>query len=329
MDYELKGLPSTNMFKYATKELSQDAFLCWLLSWADDKHQKSKLNGPARQLLSRLLGEELPEPLKVKVKAQKHRIDILVLINDDKLLLIEDKTFTSDSVNKLKGYIDVAASQYEGRVIHPVYLKLGNQSDTSAVEEAGYTLFTRRDLLDTLQVKKPRKIHDFLADYLEYLTYIDAQYDSYRVLRQEQEKKWTRLTWEGLFHELKKSIPGADYGYVANPQGGFVGCWWSVGDSALYLQLEEKRCCFKVKVTDKSAQTRIRGQYYKRIMERNAEQLPIDRPSRFRSGQHMTVALIEDYRQWNEDGTLDITATVEHLQEISRFAEELVNQKVG
>lgn len=27
-----------NIFKYATKELSQDAFLCWLLSLADKKY---------------------------------------------------------------------------------------------------------------------------------------------------------------------------------------------------------------------------------------------------------------------------------------------------
>ena len=28
-----------NLFWYATSELSQDAVLCWLLSWADKKHQ--------------------------------------------------------------------------------------------------------------------------------------------------------------------------------------------------------------------------------------------------------------------------------------------------
>jgi hypothetical protein len=25
-----------NLFQFATKELSQDAFICWLLAWADE-----------------------------------------------------------------------------------------------------------------------------------------------------------------------------------------------------------------------------------------------------------------------------------------------------
>ena len=31
-----------NIFHFATKELSQDAFLCWLLSWAKNDYNKTE-----------------------------------------------------------------------------------------------------------------------------------------------------------------------------------------------------------------------------------------------------------------------------------------------
>ena len=31
-----------NLFKYATSELSQDAFICWLLEWAKPQNRKRK-----------------------------------------------------------------------------------------------------------------------------------------------------------------------------------------------------------------------------------------------------------------------------------------------
>jgi len=33
-----------NLFSYATSELSQDAFICWLLSWGAPEHKKSDFN---------------------------------------------------------------------------------------------------------------------------------------------------------------------------------------------------------------------------------------------------------------------------------------------
>ena len=33
---------STNLFDYATSELSQDAFICWLVSWINHKEENLK-----------------------------------------------------------------------------------------------------------------------------------------------------------------------------------------------------------------------------------------------------------------------------------------------
>ena len=43
-----------NLFSFATSELSQDAFLCWFLSWADSKYEKldASLHHCARGFIS-------------------------------------------------------------------------------------------------------------------------------------------------------------------------------------------------------------------------------------------------------------------------------------
>ncbi len=37
-----------NLFSYATSELSQDAFLCWLMNWAS--HEFSEINPPLHDI---------------------------------------------------------------------------------------------------------------------------------------------------------------------------------------------------------------------------------------------------------------------------------------
>ena len=50
--YELED---DNLFKYATKELSQDAFLCWLISWYNDNNKKNQLYTVAETFLNIIL----------------------------------------------------------------------------------------------------------------------------------------------------------------------------------------------------------------------------------------------------------------------------------
>lgn len=38
-----------NLFSIATKELSQDAFITWLLQWADDKYKKKNIYNQYRR----------------------------------------------------------------------------------------------------------------------------------------------------------------------------------------------------------------------------------------------------------------------------------------
>lgn len=50
-----------NIFKYATKELSQDAFFCWLLSWSEEKYRNihPELFNRSRTFLSHIISEDI------------------------------------------------------------------------------------------------------------------------------------------------------------------------------------------------------------------------------------------------------------------------------
>lgn len=92
-----------NLFDYATKELSQDAFLRWLFESYDDK----ELGKTVRKLLTafcELSDDEIVTELHTT--AQWNKIDISVWVTTNKrkvALFIEDKTFSTEH-NQLSRY---------------------------------------------------------------------------------------------------------------------------------------------------------------------------------------------------------------------------------
>lgn len=96
---------SKNLFDYATKELSQDAFLMWLIDSHNSDDDIEKM--VSRKFIYFISGISEDEVLKeVWVKPQWCKIDITVFIttNNDKIgIFIEDKT-TSDERNQLQKY---------------------------------------------------------------------------------------------------------------------------------------------------------------------------------------------------------------------------------
>ncbi len=98
-----------NIFSIATKELSQDGFFTWLLKWAAPENEKrnSKLFKCAQNFIKLLLSThnvEINEITEVDVRPQWKNIDIWAKINNEYLIIIEDKTFTVEHSNQLEKY---------------------------------------------------------------------------------------------------------------------------------------------------------------------------------------------------------------------------------
>ena len=119
-----------NLFDFATSELSQDAFICWLLSWASPEHKYA--DPDLHQAGSRLIraffqlhAREAPPAIEtVRVERQPKHIDVLCIVNGTFHIIIEDKTGSSAHGNQLTRYVKAIRERgVSEQNIIPIYFK--------------------------------------------------------------------------------------------------------------------------------------------------------------------------------------------------------------
>lgn len=312
-----------NLFQFATSELSQDALLCWLLCWADPKYhgENSELHECALKLLSAFFskqGKAFPEEVtKVEVRKQDKFIDVLCIINDDYAVVIEDKVGTKEHSEQLKKYKkDVDGRGFDTDKVILIYLQTRDQSSYKKVKNDGYSPFLRADFLDVLNTYEGK--NQILLDYRNHLQAIDNRVLDYI---NRPIKSWKGDQWIGFFLRLQHEFGSGDWGKVPNPAGGFFGFWWSPfidNNSKQYLQIEEGKLCFKIRVKDKAERRHLRKVWHKRILRESQKpehDLVVTKPSSFGNGKFMTVCVFENFRVANEDGSLNCAKTVDRLQQ--------------
>jgi len=185
-----------NLFDFATKELCQDAVICWLIAWADSR-SKGHASDDGLHLCGRTFvdalfskwqdwGEvDLGDSVRTKVVRQEHNIDVLALVNG-RVLLIEDKTDTGAHNDQLERYWD---SVVEGQTplgnvdtddLFPIYFKTGNHSikDRQHAESEEYRVFDRTDFLRVLDTYNGTNA--ILVDFRRYLAQWERETDSFR-----------------------------------------------------------------------------------------------------------------------------------------------------
>ena len=97
-----KIMERPNIFEIATKELSQDAFITWLLKWADDscKNLDEDLHQCGKEFVSILIKNQYPNFSefinKVEAGRQWENIDVWAEVNDKYFIIIEDKINSSE-----------------------------------------------------------------------------------------------------------------------------------------------------------------------------------------------------------------------------------------
>jgi len=247
-------------------------------------------------------------------------------VNDSVPLLIEDKTHTKNHSGQLARYRETVKQTLGISDFPAIYLKTGDQSSYSDVEMAGYGVFGRKDLLNVLgkALEAGVKDHIFL-DFHKYLSALDASVTAFSTIPVGE---WHWNCWTGFFIELQKQLNDGSWDYVPNPSGGFMGFWWHWHDKK-YLQLEMEKLCFKIEVEEKEEQSEHRNDWYNRLIAASeSASLPVSKPSRFGRGTWMTAAILsDDYRKCDDDGLLDLAATVEGLREAERFMDSVLTNE--
>jgi hypothetical protein len=328
-----------NLFRYATSELSQDAFICWLLESADQKYRRTcpELHAVGQAFVGLIFARHTASPLSpciqtVQIVRQERRIDILAWINQDIAIVIEDKVGTKQSRTQLARYREHAETQLGRPVSHNlfVYIQTGDQSDYSPVQRDGYAVVNRSDLLALFEGRlgtAARAANQILDDFAIRLRQIEDQVQSYAI---EPVKKWGARARIGFVSRLKSELGAGQWDYVNNKAKGFYGYFGKrvqVDDGAMYLQVEmsarENKLCIKIDAKDDNRTKHFGDRWSKKCVADSRKQgLFITRPRRIRVGQTMAVAKNEKtFPVTDEHGYVDIAATVELLRSWQEFIE--------
>ena len=223
-------MSTPNFFRFASSELSQDAFIIWLLEWANPEyiHADNELHKAAQAFVRLLL---LPDDSKedlqissIKCKSQYNNIDVLALIEDDSnnkqyAVIIEDKTDTTVHDNQLIRYSKDVNKRYNNYELHCVYFKTGNESKHSLNKiESEYKKYKwennnnpifkmvlRDDILRVLEPYKSSIKNLIFNDFVENLNRIQRWTASY-TKENKFVKDWGNTAWQGYYMELENVL---------------------------------------------------------------------------------------------------------------------------
>ena len=340
-----------NLFKFATSELSQDAFLCWLLAWAKSDYAKTDVALHAtgckfvRSIMTKC-GEPLTgESLCIKnVWKQHENIDILAEFSQGRkkyVLVIEDKVNTSIHGDQLSRYKNIIEKDFPNHEQLLVYLKTGAISRAAEAGGAGYNVYSGRELLNFLDSEASKINNNIFMDFHEHLTNKVSRYEAFK---EQKIDEWTESwdAWEGFFCELKSEFgklgKNIDWCYAANQSGGELVAYWGSqkykDSDGVYLEIHHKKdkrsfLAFKIcGIPEEKNKSEVRWDLYSKLME--SAKKPeygwggkVDKPARFGSGNTMIFCQTVDNDCWlakDAKGKLDMEKTIQNLKK----AEEIL-----
>lgn len=178
--------PPPNLFSFASSELSQDAFICWLISWAYPgfSEEATALHETALELIEALFEKhghsyDTP-PNSVEVRQQYNDMDVVVVLDGETVLLIEDKVHASAHSGQLGRYRSTLIDEFGKENVFPIYFKTGDQSDFQHARENGYEPFLREDFLEVLDSGFNRGANnDIFRNYHEHLREMQRKVESF------------------------------------------------------------------------------------------------------------------------------------------------------
>jgi hypothetical protein len=320
-----------NLFQWATSELSQDAFLCWLIDWTHPAYKgiNPLLSKSAKAFIDLMTESKIHSIETLSIERQYKNIDIVVLINGIHVILIEDKVHSKEHGNQLSRYKNLLEDKYLDKKIHPVYLKTGDQSNYKRAKDNGYKIIRRIDLLEVLEdgIKSGIKNHIYI-DFTNFLKRRENAVLSYLRLPFED---WQWDSWKGFYQDVQKRFNDGTWDYVPQKNGGFLGYWWHWNSAKFddiyfeyYLQLEHTKLCIKIYVEGtKENKYNVRNQFRQKLYPL-AKKHQIDIYQNGSIGKWMTVAaLSNEYRVKDKSNFIDMKATIDNLKRINNLIDAI------
>ena len=243
-----------NIFNFATKELNQDAFLCWLISNFEDetigKYSYDFINEFAH------FDFKVGEIKIITIKQQESDIDIVVDLWTSKakcpeshyVIIIEDKTASSAHTSQLKRYADIVdkwnnnEDGFKNRR-RKIFYKTNFLTDKD-IEELSLANEDRADnddkwldydikAINAFFSKIPPTSSEILNFYIEH---IKKTYEDLMIVSSDPINEWNLINFQTLCKDL--------YNEHKNEIGGHFETWQYQGrlvSSAFYYHLTNEK----------------------------------------------------------------------------------------
>ena len=233
-----------NIFEFATSELSQDAFISYLLAFGQSQFNGTEEYKVAHDFLKEcgINGEDVKE-----IKRQYNKIDVLV-VTDNHLLIIEDKIATNEHDDQIIRYVEALkkdeAYKDKKENIKVCYFKTDDYlrhyitTNKNILAQKDCNSLDREYILRILQnIRKNNLIFDSFCTHWETP---DSDID------ENDLSTWTRRTWfkylKGLFkkYHIDDNNKECDINhYVSNPSGGFLSTHFDWKELPLSQNIED------------------------------------------------------------------------------------------
>ena len=330
-----------NLFHFAASEPAQNAFLGWLLAWADSrwKNLDPDLHHLGVRFVSALLALHdkkllMNGSLTIRVERQVSGADMVAEINNAIIIAIEDKTVTRSH----QGNYEVMESlgiKYPNREVLPVYITTGDQPPYTDDQSPS---LLRAQLIALLhEDERLLSRNAVLSDFSMFLEQRETDVQAWRF---QTVADWTRqyTPWIGFFQSLQTEFVDLDWKYVPNTYGGCIGARWNWRSwdrwqgAQLYLQISQGPLQFRVSGLQHSDNGLLICQEAALQLRRMGwtHKLEIEK-ARLHLGDTMVIAQIErDF--WiavRPDGLIDLTRTLDNLRLAARTLDSFSTREVS
>lgn len=326
-----------NLFHFAIGEPSQDAFLAWMLAWADSrwKNLDPDLHHLGVRFVSALLALHDKKSFvngSLTVRVERQTSDVVAEINNAFVVVIADKTH-GQQVNHEA--IEFLQGKYPNREILPVYTETGD--DTSYFVFHGFKPLFRAQLIALLHEDERVLSRNRIVD--DFRLFLEREETDVQAWRYRSVTEWTRqhTPWIGFFQALQVEFAELSWRYVPNADGGLIGAWWkrrpweSFPGAQLYLQISQGPLQFRASGLEDTDACALICQEAAVQLRRMASlhNLEITK-TRLHRGETTVIAQIER-EFWivvRSDGLIDLTSTLNNLRSAASILESVSEQEM-
>jgi hypothetical protein len=326
-----------NIFYYATSELSQDAFFCWLIEWSRKEYMNEQMNRISLNFLNHIFEKTNKEKIdavnQLEIIRQEANIDFYAKVNNTAIILFEDKTLTDEHDNQLIKYKQYIEKRYKNFQLSYVYLKSSiiHRSEKEVVNNSGYCLLDIYDLINLLQIESNNELFD---SYVQMLSTKIGIYNSYHTLPFSQ---WMNKaeTWLGLYAHLEKNIDGStirNWGGSLKTWLELSYCWngeYEIDEPIeLIVALDRNKVVISGSIDEKTDIDVYRDFIFEKI---ETSELGNTSDLRFSKDQEtkksIRIATIENVLILDDNGIVDFEKTINKITKIIQRVHECFAEK--